>query len=55
MNRRNFIRQSLATGTALGAVGMFPSYGFQSSPIKVGIIGLDTSHAPAFHKDLQCG
>jgi hypothetical protein len=29
---------------------MFPTYAFQSAPIKVGIIGLDTSHAPAFTK-----
>src|ERR1044072_8001777 len=50
MNRRNFIRQSLATGTALGMTGVFDVNAFQSTPIKIGIIGLDTSHAPAFAK-----
>jgi predicted dehydrogenase len=50
MNRRNFIRQSIATGTALSITGALPSIASQSSPIKIGIIGLDTSHSPAFTK-----
>ena len=50
MNRRNFIRQSLATGTTLSMTGVLPVIASQSSPIKIGIIGLDTSHSPAFTK-----
>src|SRR5688572_30835583 len=50
MNRRNFIRESLATGTALSMSGVLPSFASQSGPIKIGIIGLDTSHSPAFTK-----
>jgi predicted dehydrogenase len=50
MNRRNFIRQSLATGTTLSMTGFLPVIASQSSPIKIGIIGLDTSHSPAFTK-----
>jgi predicted dehydrogenase len=50
MNRRNFIRQSLATGTALGMAGVFNANAYQSSAIRIGIIGLDTSHSPAFTK-----
>ncbi len=50
MNRRRFISQTAMAGTALGL--SFPSIlkGHPSSLIKIGIIGLDTSHAPAFAK-----
>lgn len=54
MNRRNFINQSIATGTALGLTTMFPSFASQSV-IKIGIIGLDTSHSPAFTKIFNVG
>jgi predicted dehydrogenase len=50
MNRRNFISSTALAGTALGL--SIPSIGkdlFQSA-IKIGIIGLDTSHSPAFAK-----
>lgn len=50
MNRRKFLTQSLASGTALGFVTSPLVFGSQSSVIKIGIIGLDTSHAPAFTK-----
>lgn len=50
MNRRNFIRQTVMTGTALGIANSSLVMGMQSAPIKIGIIGLDTSHAPAFTK-----
>jgi len=49
MNRRDFISSSLAVGTAL----VLPTFTFGSTlqaPIKIGIIGLDTSHSPAFVK-----
>ena len=49
MDRRNFIRHSLATGTMLGLPGIFNANALQSV-IKIGIIGLDTSHSPAFTK-----
>ncbi len=51
-SRRSFIKKS----TALGAVASLGSLPFtllgntQATPIKIGIIGLDTSHAPAFTK-----
>ena len=50
MNRRNFIRQSLATGTALGMSGAFTANAYQSGPIRIGIIGLDTPHGS---KDIE--
>src|SRR5688572_2205197 len=49
MNRRNFIIRAAMTGTTLGL--SFPSLATTLlAPIKIGIIGLDTSHAPAFAK-----
>jgi predicted dehydrogenase len=49
-SRRAFIKQSVLSGVALS----FPSFTVLSKPtddiIKIGIIGLDTSHAPAFAK-----
>jgi len=50
MNRRHFIQQSIAAGAILGSSNASWGGGFQSTPIKIGIIGLDTSHAPAFAK-----
>ncbi len=50
--RRKFIKQSAMTGMALGLAST-PFSGFSKSPeekIKIGIIGLDTSHSPAFAK-----
>lgn len=50
--RRSFIKKT----TAFGAAASLSSLPFsllgntQSAPIKIGIIGLDTSHAPAFTK-----
>jgi predicted dehydrogenase len=49
MNRRNFIRQTAMTGAAMASAPSFV-IGMQSSVIKIGIIGLDTSHATAFAK-----
>lgn len=50
MNRRNFIAKAAMAGTTLGL--SIPSIvdAMQQSPIKIGIIGLDTSHSPAFAK-----
>ncbi len=50
MNRRTFLTQSLASGTALGFASAPFAFASQSSVIKIGVIGLDTSHAPAFTK-----
>lgn len=50
MNRRNFLSQSIAGGAMLGIATSPIAYAVQSAPIKIGIIGLDTSHAPAFAK-----
>lgn len=50
MNRRNFISNALA-GSALAMAPFGLSAGIDiQSPIKIGIIGLDTSHSPAFAK-----
>ena len=49
MNRREFIYNTTIAGSTLGL--SFPSLATSLlSPIKIGIIGLDTSHAPAFAK-----
>lgn len=50
MNRRNFISGVALTGTAVGLSPSGAAHLFFQSPIKIGIIGLDTSHAPAFAK-----
>src|SRR5688572_27778465 len=51
MKRSEFIKQSAIAGAALSISPSISLMGMiQSSPIKVGIIGLDTSHAPAFAK-----
>lgn len=51
-SRRKFIKQSVKASAVLGLPALpFPgwSHSFQDK-IKIGIIGLDTSHAPAFAK-----
>jgi predicted dehydrogenase len=49
MNRRSFISKAAYAGTVLGVAA--PSFvAGQRSQMKIGIIGLDTSHAPAFAK-----
>lgn len=50
--RRKFIRQSAMSGVALGLTSLPFSTDADSAQekIKIGIIGLDTSHAPAFAK-----
>ena len=50
MNRRKFIAQTAMAGTALGIYNTTVINAMQSSTIKIGIIGLDTSHSPAFAK-----
>ena len=55
-NRRNFIKASAVTGIGLSLTGSFSSLYGQTNPLKgkrVGIIGLDTSHAIAFTKTLN--
>lgn len=51
-SRRSFIKKTTAIGAAasLSSLPFSLLAGSQSSPIKIGIIGLDTSHAPAFTK-----
>jgi predicted dehydrogenase len=52
LNRRTFIKNSAVLGTA-ASIGTFPfslSAKTKAEPIKIGIIGLDTSHSPAFTK-----
>ena len=50
MNRRTFISSAGITGSILGL--QFPAIAnlLWQAPIKIGIIGLDTSHSPAFAK-----
>lgn len=51
MKRREFVRQSMTAGAAFGLSTSLPLNAMiQASPVKVGIVGLDTSHAPAFAK-----
>jgi predicted dehydrogenase len=52
MNRRRFVQNSVALGTAvgLGSRPLFLSAKPKEEVIKIGIIGLDTSHSPAFTK-----
>ncbi len=49
-SRRTFLRQSVTAGTALGLQAVsFPILaGSRNDEIRIGIIGLDTSHSPAF-------
>jgi predicted dehydrogenase len=50
MNRRKFFTQTAMAGTTLGVLSPSILMGMQAKPIRIGIIGLDTSHAPAFAK-----
>ena len=50
MNRRDFISNSVKAGTVLGISLPSLAMPLTQSPIKIGIIGLDTSHSPAFAK-----
>jgi len=55
-NRRDFIKATAVTGLSLGLTGNFSSLYGQNNQLKgkrVGIIGLDTSHAIAFAKTLN--
>lgn len=55
-NRRDFIKASAVTGLGLGLTGSFSDLYGQNDQLKgkrVGIIGLDTSHAVAFTKTLN--
>src|SRR5690606_29953163 len=55
-NRRDFIKASAITGLGLGLTGSFSSLYGESNQLagkRVGIIGLDTSHAIAFTKTLN--
>ena len=51
-SRRSFLKKSTAIGAAASLSSLpFSLFGeTQSEPIKIGIIGLDTSHSPAFAK-----
>lgn len=50
MNRRDFISKAAIAGTTLGFSIPSIADAMLQSPIKIGIIGLDTSHSPAFAK-----
>src|SRR5262245_58830269 len=50
MNRRDFIAKTAMASTALGVSGPTMADNLFQSQIKIGIIGLDTSHSPAFAK-----
>ena len=52
MKRRDFIAQT-AKGAAMAALPYSTSIAAQAKPIRVGIIGLDTSHSPAFAKQFN--
>jgi predicted dehydrogenase len=50
MTRRDFISSTTLAGTTLGFPLSSMAGNLFSAPIKIGIIGLDTSHSPAFAK-----
>lgn len=50
MNRRDFISTAAMAGAAVGLSGPLRANAPFQSTIRIGIIGLDTSHAPAFAK-----
>lgn len=54
MRKRNFwacfLAACIGLGTATHSFDFFGSYLFATEPIRIGMIGLDTSHAPAFVK-----
>ena len=50
-NRREFVKRSVLAGAGLSAASyVFPAHANQEKELKAGIIGLDTSHSPAFTK-----
>src|SRR5690606_38709595 len=51
-NRRQFMKQSVLAGMAALTAGhhTFAANTFQGKELKAGLIGLDTSHSPAFTK-----
>ena len=51
-SRRSFIKKTSAIGAAasLGSLPFSLLASEQADPIRIGIIGLDTSHSPAFTK-----
>ena len=53
MNRRTFVQKSVLTGSAMMLPAILKAQAGTS--IRVGIIGLDTSHAPAFAKLFNSG
>lgn len=54
MKRRTFIQSALSSGAGIG-LSSLPSFSFipQQQTVPVGIIGLDTSHSPAFARILN--
>ncbi len=50
MKRRDFISGTLAASTALAVPFSLQAAVNNVSPLRIGIIGLDTSHSPAFAK-----
>ncbi len=55
-NRRRFIKTATTAGIGFGLIGSFPKLIAQNKTdiqVKVGIIGLDTSHSLAFTKALN--
>lgn len=56
-NRRNFIKKTAITGIGLGLTGNVSGYQSDLKNVKkgkrVGMIGLDTGHSPAFAKSLN--
>ena len=56
MKRRTFIQSTLSSSAGIGLASL-PSFSFVSrqQKVPVGIIGLDTSHSPAFTKILNAG
>ena len=57
MERRNFLKTSAfaGLGTMLTAQGLHGQPATEPASVKIGIIGLDTSHSPAFAKLLNSG
>lgn len=53
INRRNFIRTSAITGIGMVASGRLAAQSAAAPGLRVGIIGLDTSHSIAFTKTLN--
>jgi predicted dehydrogenase len=49
-SRRNFIKKSMVAGIGLSAAPVVYPFQEDKKDIRIGIIGLDTSHSPAFTK-----